>query len=227
MKSKTGLIILFLTVMIIAAACSKEEQKSPASEKKPGFNIEPDGKAGAFLKQWNKNDLGEIFGQANLKDGSEWIEEGTVEVKTTKIVQGNDELTVYWEDESPGKIKLSGENSRWNVSGVKPGMTIAELEKLNGKPFRFYGFGWDNGGMVFDWGEGNLADKFRGVEVTIGFKDDIPEGKNTETDKMMGDNIKLNSDQEELKKYQLAVISVLVEFSCDNVKHEKPAESAE
>ena len=44
--------------------------------------------------------------------------------------------------------------------GLKLGMTSLELERLNGKPFRFLGFEWDYGGYVSNWTEGTLASAF-------------------------------------------------------------------
>jgi len=44
--------------------------------------------------------------------------------------------------------------------GLKLGMTSLDLDRLNGKPFRFLGFEWDYGGYVSNWTEGTLAKAF-------------------------------------------------------------------
>lgn len=57
-----------------------------------------------------------------------------------------------------------------STEGIYLGMTIEELEKLNGKPFKLYGFGWDYGGAVISWEGGKLepaADAKCGVSVTL------------------------------------------------------------
>lgn len=41
--------------------------------------------------------------------------------------------------------------------GFKVGMSLKELEALNGGPFRLAGFGWDYAGTVLGWGEGKLG----------------------------------------------------------------------
>lgn len=40
--------------------------------------------------------------------------------------------------------------------GLKGGMSIVEVEKINGKPFKLSGFGWDYGGTVLSWEGGKL-----------------------------------------------------------------------
>ncbi|QQP96023.1 hypothetical protein [Lysobacter enzymogenes] len=50
--------------------------------------------------------------------------------------------------------------SRWRLdNGIKIGLPLADLAKLNGKPLRFYGLDWDYGGIVSDWNGGALAPK--------------------------------------------------------------------
>lgn len=44
--------------------------------------------------------------------------------------------------------------------GIRIGTTSTELERLNGKPFKFLGFDWDYGGYVSNWSEGTLASAF-------------------------------------------------------------------
>jgi len=43
-----------------------------------------------------------------------------------------------------------------SAEGIYLGMPIEELEKLNGKPFKLFGFGWDYGGSVISWEGGKL-----------------------------------------------------------------------
>lgn len=47
--------------------------------------------------------------------------------------------------------------SAWTrADGVRLGLSSTELETLNGRPFAFYGFGWDYGGTISDWRGGRL-----------------------------------------------------------------------
>jgi hypothetical protein len=48
--------------------------------------------------------------------------------------------------------------SRWRLdNGVRMGMRLAELVRLNGKPIRFSGLDWDYGGAITNWNGGRLA----------------------------------------------------------------------
>ena len=56
------------------------------------------------------------------------------------------------------ELRVTGTESKWHdATGLRPGMTLAELVKLNGAPVSFYGLAWDYGGTVQDWHGGKLA----------------------------------------------------------------------
>ena len=56
------------------------------------------------------------------------------------------------------ELRVSSPESRWHdASGLRTGMTLAELVALNGAPVSFYGLAWDYGGTVQDWHGGTLA----------------------------------------------------------------------
>ena len=58
----------------------------------------------------------------------------------------------------PASLRINAENSPWRrADGVRIGLTSAELQAMNGKPFEFLGFDWDYGGAITDWHEGKLA----------------------------------------------------------------------
>ncbi len=69
-------------------------------------------------------------------------------------------LEVLWnaeETRSDTQVVAINGQSTWSApKGVKLGMTIAVLEKLNGKPFALDGFKGENGGLVTSWNGGAL-----------------------------------------------------------------------
>jgi hypothetical protein len=82
-------------------------------------------------------------------------------------------LEVVWTDHKartkPSTIRV-GNKSVWAMeNGLKIGSTIAEVEALNGKPFRIYGFGWEMGGMLLDWLDGKLAKLAGGCTLQVRF----------------------------------------------------------
>ncbi|MFQ6310427.1 hypothetical protein [Lysobacter capsici] len=50
--------------------------------------------------------------------------------------------------------------TRWRLdNGIGMGMRLTDLVRLNGKPIRFSGLGWDYGGTIHDWNGGKLASR--------------------------------------------------------------------
>jgi len=72
---------------------------------------------------------------------------------------------VYFVDGDTSKaisaIYVRDPGSAWSGPfGIRIGLPSTELERINGKPFRFLGFDWDYGGYVSHWTEGALANAF-------------------------------------------------------------------
>ncbi|WP_316175241.1 hypothetical protein [Bradyrhizobium sp. SZCCHNRI1073] len=52
---------------------------------------------------------------------------------------------------------IDSRTSHWNVAGVTLGSTLAEVQKINGRPFLIREFFTDGGGFVVDWKGGTLS----------------------------------------------------------------------
>ncbi|WFU77021.1 hypothetical protein [Bradyrhizobium sp. CB2312] len=98
--------------------------------------------------------------------------------------------------------------SLWSVNGVTIGLSLAEVQKANGKPFLVSGFEWDYGGFVTDWRGGALARPLQGgCTVTIRF------GKKSAAPKsLLGDGVKVASDNATLVKWAPVVTEIGVNF---------------
>lgn len=94
-----------------------------------------------------------------------------------------------------------------SAEGIYLGMPIEELETLNGKPFKLFGFGWDYGGSVISWEGGKLepaADAKCGVSVIL--SDTAMDGTPGE---LQGDTEIMSNDKNMAKaKAQVARYSV-------------------
>jgi hypothetical protein len=64
-------------------------------------------------------------------------------------------------------IVINGQSTWAAPKGLKLGMPIATLEKLNGKPFSFKSFGGESGGMVTSWDNGALSTLPGGCKVGV------------------------------------------------------------
>lgn len=108
------------------------------------------------------------YGAENL--ASERIHLGEGETAPGTVLFPGDSsrrLTVIWEDTvaraRPTRVTIGGRRTRWFViPGVSIGTSLSELESLNGKPFKLFGFSWDYAGTVSGWEGGRLDSLWRG-----------------------------------------------------------------
>ncbi len=85
-------------------------------------------------------------------------------------------LEVLWDDDversGTRMIVIEGQSTWTAQKGVRLGLPLAALEKVNGKPFKLMGF--ENGGMaiVSDWNGGALGLLTDGCKIDVQFKPD-------------------------------------------------------
>lgn len=108
-------------------------------------------------------------------------------------------IELFWSDEAKraglSSARPGPANRAAAPDGVRPGMSIAEVEKLNGRPFTLSGFGWDYGGSVTDWKGGALAGPAPGgcvVSVRFALP---PDAADAVTEKVSGDREFSSSDR--------------------------------
>jgi hypothetical protein len=77
---------------------------------------------------------------------------------------------------------------RWRLAGDIPRkMTLAEAQKLNGRPFEFNGFDFDLGGNVTSWQGGRMTGLLGKARLAVTCEGGYPR-------RMVGDGVKLRSD---------------------------------
>lgn len=107
-------------------------------------------------------------------------------------------LEVFWADEKARRglatLRLS-DTSVWTApNGVRIGMSLAAVEKLNGRPFTLSGFDWDYGGYVADWKGGALGRVAGGCTVQVRFT--VPDGAPEDAAaKVSGDKVFASDDR--------------------------------
>jgi hypothetical protein len=101
-------------------------------------------------------------------------------VKATVIFPGNParRTEIIWRDTKlrRGPNTVTAGPAWRTADGVTVGASLAEIEKLNGRPFTLSGFDWDYGGTVTDWEGGQLAKQKGGCRLIVrfGIGDDAP-----------------------------------------------------
>jgi hypothetical protein len=128
--------------------------------------------SGVFAKDSSHLKLAQAFEAKNIDFGAVAGPDGTS--LNASILYGSDpkrRLEVLWQNEAARSdvslIVITGQ-SQWSApKGLRLGLALAALEKLNGKPFKLSGFDQTDGGSALDWQGGALADLPGGCKVGI------------------------------------------------------------
>jgi hypothetical protein len=85
-------------------------------------------------------------------------------------------LEVWWDNETSRSgtylIIINGQSTWTAPKGLKLGLQIPQLERLNGKPFKLKGFGSSSEGTVSDWQGGALESIAGGCKVGVSMRAD-------------------------------------------------------
>jgi hypothetical protein len=157
--------ILTLTILsllhaafISAAEPAKTVPKTTDDPKDTTVVLGPDFRVGPLTKDMTLLGLKTLFGKAMQTAELDGPEGTTLE--GLKVHAGTErELHLVLEQEGDEKYATEAilVGKAWTfTNGLKEGMTVEELQKLNGKPFKLSGFDWDYGGFVTSFEGGAL-----------------------------------------------------------------------
>lgn len=150
----------------------------------------PGKRIGAITSGMLLADIEKIYGASQLQPATLYGPEG-ITYEGLRFLPGTDdelELVIHEEGVSattsiPGSHWVSADH------GVRIGTSLAELNRLNGKPFKLSGFGWDYGGSITDWQGGALA----GHGLTLSYDGSLMDEESPFYEQALGD-IELMSD---------------------------------
>lgn len=185
-------IFILVVVLMLAQACNNKENKTPdslndkdtavAESKKDIFLLDE------LLNVKDEAELISIYGEENVTWDTAWYPEGLGTYMVSTLFRGtDDEVSITWSDtlnrsgvanaEYMGKydeVNHEWKKAKWRTSdSIRVGLTVQELEQMNGKPFTFSGFGWDYGGIVLSWKGGNLEKKKVGILLAPGNQEEF------------------------------------------------------
>jgi|SRR5580700_429110 hypothetical protein len=134
-----------------------------ATAQKIDWLIVPGQRVGPITAATTRADLDTLFGKENVRDGG--FENSDLPEAAT-VVLGNDTsaaLAITWDKEHASNIHICfGTQTgpcRWRTaSGIRIGLPLAELQKLNEKSFQVAGFGSEGEGTVVSWRHGMLEE---------------------------------------------------------------------
>ena len=202
------------TVTITADSAHIEESPN-------NFYCIPGIQAGTVKANSSEASLKELLGAENVMRDSVYIGEGFYEKGTTLFKGTPEEVQILWKDTinfaKPDNVLIrpaEGKPNEWLVEGgIKIGMTLKELEKINGKPFSVSGFGWDYGGFVADWKGGKLDGKDGISNLVVRFGYDYNDEKlNAFAEKVMGEG-PFPSNNSAMQKLNPKVVEISIRFN--------------
>jgi len=123
-------------------------------------------------------------------------------------------LEVLWQNEAgrsgTSLIAINGQSTWTAPKGLRLGMPLAALEKLNGKPFRLTGLDKDNVSSVLDWQDGALAKLPGGCKIGLRLKPD-PKAPAEARAELAGDKQFLSNDAS-VKAIKPMIAEILVGY---------------
>ena len=163
MRGLTSFLVSATALALVQAAGAAEAAKAAApAVMNCGAPVAWDATEEALKAQFGADNI--VHKDVGGPEGSELfatvVNEKTPETSFT-VVWADDEkranpqtimINAIWDDEG----KLKGAPVYATDEGLKVGMSIEEVEKINGKPFKLSGFGWDYGGSPQSFEGGKL-----------------------------------------------------------------------
>ena len=133
-----------------------------ATAQKIDWLVVPGQRVGPITAMTTRADLDALFGKENVRDGSY---QGGDAPEAATVIFGSEPgtaLAVTWDRERPAAIHVCFATQtgpcRWRTaSGIRIGLPIRELNRLNGKAFQVAGFGEERG-QVVSWRKGALEE---------------------------------------------------------------------
>lgn len=191
---------IFIILSVFVISC-KETKKS--GQDRPISNVDStlitDSSWGLINSNNNFEDIKKVYGQAAVKDericGPECID--SIDVTILNPASKN-EAIIYWQDSAYHKkigfITSYSDSAEWHTAdGIKIGSPINSILKLNGKPIKFSGFGWDYGGTITSYNNGRFE------KSPIDFELDKRYQENDTSLALLGDQ-EFNSESPEVQK---------------------------
>ena len=117
---------------------------------------------GPFGRNAGHSDLVKAFGSKNVVDQEiDGVEGQKIKASVLYPDDPKARLEIVWSDEKarrrPTLIRATDQSAWATTNGIRIGTALAEIEQMNGKPFKLSGFDWDYGGRVTDWQGGTLS----------------------------------------------------------------------
>jgi hypothetical protein len=173
------------------------------------YTVVPGQRVGQVTPNTSRQQLAEIYGEANLTDTEVHVGEGFMEPGTVVSFGNQPQFAVVWLDDSRSRPLMAKDFSPdWKTpEGIGVGTPYATLQQQLGS-FQLYGFGWDYGGTISL--EDSQLDQYYGLlllrlEPSATAMEDNPEA----TQATMGERL-IPSTDPNLAQLDISVSSMMV-----------------
>jgi hypothetical protein len=148
------------------AAAGQPAKHTPAADAAPakptpGTAMKAVACSGPFSKDSSNLRLAMTFDSRNIAFTEEDVGGSKVGASIIYPKDPKRRLEIWWANEANRSgtylILINGQSTWMAPGGMKLGLTLAELEKLNHKPFKVKGFDKDKNATISDWDGGALA----------------------------------------------------------------------
>lgn len=201
--------VLFFA-LILLSGCANDRQNSAGQNAaaQKDFLVIPGERVGLITANTTEAALEDLYGAKDLKIQSIPIAEGDTQEGVLLYPGTHNEAEILWEsaasEGTPAFVRIGKDSTEWHTpEGITIGTTLEKLEDLNGKPFTFYGFEWDYGGLITDWNDGNLSSN---LIIAL-----VPQNFDKLSDDLLGE-VQLSSDDPRVRALHAKVGSMVVTF---------------
>jgi hypothetical protein len=168
---------------------------------------------GPFAQDSGMLALAMAFGNANVTFQQEKVQDTEVGVTVVFPKDPKRRLEVWWNN--PNRtglflIDIAGKSVWTGPEGLHLGLTLAELEKRNHKPFKLKGFDKDGVATVSDWDGGALATLPGGCKASVNFRADAKAAKGAAS--AISADKEYSSSDEAVRTAKLSVSEILIGY---------------
>jgi hypothetical protein len=188
----------------------------PAAPPKPAEPARAVACSGAFAKNSGHLKLAQSYGVHNVDYTEVSGDDGSTLMASVLFPSDpKRRLEVLWDDDTQRAgtrmVVIAGQSTWTAQKGVRLGLPLAALEKLNGKPFKLMGF--DKGGMaiVSDWNGGAFGLLTDGCKVGVQLKPD-PKAPEAALGAASGDNKEFASSDPAIRAAKPVIGEIIVAY---------------
>lgn len=182
-----------------APAAKPAPRREQAKAKKPAAKPTTVACGGVFAPGSNHEAIESAYGEKNVTFTEIESDPAGGKLMATVIFPDDPKrrLEVVWRNEDVRsdihRIAITGHSTWTGPTGLRLGMPLAAVEKINGKPFKLQGFDQSNASATIDWQDGALASLPGGCDIGVFFAAD-PKAPQAAREEVAADQDFLSSD---------------------------------